>query len=160
MEKIIYFIVSLLLLVSCTNKDTYCKYYCKDADFTFSMLYEYEKANRNVLIFGDKDSIFNILGKDGQNCGLLFCLSENKDTIYVMHNDTERPIPRFVENRYHFKFFKIKYVPWVGYDYDSSIGNCNYWVFSGHCDQGSYTFNYSKSHSDKKYPYLEPLEWK
>lgn len=161
MEKIIYSIVSLLLFVSCTDKDIYCKYYCKDADFTFSMLYEYEKTDRNVLIFGDKDSIFNILGKDGNNCGLLFCLSENADTIYVMHNDTERPVPKFVENRYHFKFFKIKYDSQVGeYDYDSSIGNSNYWIFSGNCDQGSYTFNYRKAKSGKNYPCLEPLKSK
>ena len=155
MEKIIYSIVSLLLFVSCTDKDIYCKYYCKDADFTFSMLYEYEKANRTVLIFGDKDSIFNILGKDGQNCGVVFCLSENKDTIYVMHNDTERPIPKFLENRYHFKFVKIERDR-SGYILD--FAGDNYWLFCGNCDQGSYTFNYWSSKSDKNYPCLKPLK--
>lgn len=157
MEKIICSILFLLFFASCKNKDTYCRYYCKDARLSFSIL---EEVDRNVLIFEEKDSVFNLLGKNGQNCGVVFCLVEGTDTISIMHNDPNAPLPRVTESKYHFKFFKIKYVPWVGYDYDSSIGNSNYWLFSGNCDQGSYTFNYRKSHSDKKYPYIEPLEWK
>ena len=163
-------IIGLLILLSCTNtgskilksridKETHFHYFCKDANLKFSILYVNDTDYKNALIIGEQDTIFNILGTNGNNCGLLFCLLDNTDTICVMHNDPHAPLPKVVENKYHFKFFKIKYVPWVGYDYDSSVANSNYWLFSGLCDQGSYTFNYRKSHSDMRYPCLEPLEW-
>ena len=160
-------IIGLLILLSCTNtgskilksridKETHFHYFCKDANLKFSMLYVDDADYKNALIFGEQDTIFNILGTNGNNCGLLFCLLDNTDTICVMHNDPHAPLPKVVENKYHFKFVKIESDK-NGYNFDA-VGQ-NYWLFIGLCDQGNYTFNYERSQSDKRYPCLEPLEW-
>lgn len=168
MIKLCLSIIGLMFLLSCTNTSTktfkshtgtktHYHYYCKDANLKFSVLYVNDADYKNALIIGEQDTIFNILGTNGNNCGLIFSLLDNTDTICVMHNDPHKPLPKVVEKKYHFKFVKIESDK-NGYNFDA-VGQ-NYWLFIGLCDQGNYTFNYQRSQSDKRYPYLAPLEWK
>lgn len=133
------------MLISClkdlNDKEIY-SYYCREADLHFSTIY----GDTSVIVFEGGDSLFNMLGTNGNNCGLVLGISKETDTIYVLKS-FDGPLPKVVERHHHIKFTEPRYNAEKHCEDYTHWGKC--WKIEGNCDRGSYLFRLSDLETDK-----------